>query len=122
MTDISNSDDTIDSRDIIERIDELTSSRDEDASDEDASDELALLESLQDEIKGYSPDWTHGETLIRDSYFVEYAEQLAGDTGAIDSDARWPACHIDWEAAADSLKMDYMSVEYDGVDYWMRCG
>jgi tetrahydromethanopterin S-methyltransferase subunit B len=150
---ISNSDDVIDSRDVIERIAELESerqdltdalttaqteyfdtleSRTDDAKqtlddaqqaldewDEENGAELKALQALADEASG-SPDWKYGETLIRDSYFEEYAQELAEDIGAIKTDASWPNNHIDWEAAADALKQDYMSVEFDGVEYWIR--
>jgi len=119
---ISNSDDIIDSRDVISRIDELEEQRDNEAQglNEDEEAELAALQSLAEEAEGYCADWGYGETLIRDSYFAEYAEQLADDVGAIDRDASWPICHIDWEAAAESLKMDYTAVDFDGVTYWVR--
>lgn len=82
-------------------------------------EEVYQLGKFIGELEGYG-DYSHGETIIRDSYFVEFAEQLADDIGAINSDAKWPLNHIDWEAAADSLKVDYMSAEWDGVEYWMR--
>lgn len=91
----------------------------EDGLDEDELEELTNLKALADQGEGYG-DWDHGETLIRDGYFAEYAEQLADDIGAVDRKANWPLNHIDWEAAADELKQDYMSVEFDGVTYWMR--
>jgi hypothetical protein len=105
----SNRDDTIDSRDIIEAIE----SGDLDADDQKAFEELAK------EAEG-SPDWEHGETLIRDSYFEDYARELAEDTGMVKGDEDWPLRHIDWEAAADELKNDYFSVDFDGVEYWIR--
>lgn len=86
--------------------------------DEDEAEELRVLLALQEEAEG-SADWTHGETLIRDSYFEDYARELAEDIGAVPKD-RWPCSHIDWEAAADDLKQDYMSVDFDGVEYWIR--
>ena len=49
-----------------------------------------------------------------------YARQLAEDIGAVNPDALWPYNYIDWEAAADDLKQDYASIEFDGVTYWMR--
>jgi hypothetical protein len=58
--------------------------------------------------------------LIRDSYFEDYARQLAEDIGAIDSKASWPNNHIDWEDATDALKQDYTEVDFDGVSYWIR--
>ena len=122
MVEINNLEDIIDSRDVIERIDELTEMRDDENEDfgEDEREELKALETLAEEASGYAADWRYGESLIRDSYFVEYAEQLASDIGAVDRNAGWPACHIDWDAAAESLKQDYTCVEFDGVDYWIR--
>jgi len=105
----SNHDDVIDSRDIIEAIE---------SGDLDEEDQKAF-EALAAEAEG-SPDWPHGETLIRDSYFEDYARELAEDTGMIKGDEEWPLRHIDWEAAADELKQDYFSVDFDGVEYWIR--
>jgi hypothetical protein len=85
----------------------------------DEAQELAALEALASEVEGYG-DWHHGEALIRDSYFTEYAQQLADDIGAIDRNAKWPTNHIDWEAAADELKQDYMEVSFNGTTYFMR--
>lgn len=82
-------------------------------------EELSNLLALQEEASG-SSDWTYGETLIRDSYFQEYAQELAEDIGAINKQATWPNNCIDWERAADELKQDYFSVDFDGVDYWIR--
>ena len=82
--------------------------------------ELKALQALADQAEGYSDDWTHGATLIRDSYFREYAQDLADDIGAIPKDAGWPSTCIDWEQATDELKQDYTSVDFDGVDYWVR--
>ena len=85
-----------------------------DASDE--ADELKALKELQDEAEGYSPDWRYGATLIRDSYFTDYAEELCKDIG--DMPKEIPSyIVIDWEATAENLKVDYTSVEFDGVDY-----
>jgi hypothetical protein len=114
---IENSESVIDSRDVIARINYLES--DEDSLDEEEREELAALRALAEEASG-SPDWQYGETLIRDSYFTEYAQELAEDIGAINKDAGWPNSYIDWDAAADALKMDYSSAEFDGVTYWIR--
>lgn len=169
-TDISNSQDVIDSRDVIARIEELTNLIDaEEISEDNGAEpqldedgktivrmsqcgecgrdwndalitsrtpapnarcpyeaiheeiaELKILQSLADEAEGYAPDWKHGEALIRDSYFEDYARELADDIGAVSKDANWPNNHIDWEAAADALKQDYTSVDYGGVEYWIR--
>ena len=114
--DSDNNSDIIDSRDIIERISEL---EDGETLNENDQEELDILVDLAVQA-GDSPDWKYGETLIRDSYFVEYAQQLAEDTEAVNADAMWPNNHIDWEAAANELKLDYFTIDYDGVYYWMR--
>jgi hypothetical protein len=128
-TEISKFDDLIDSRYVDARIAELEGERaawnDAEPTDwsqeyDDDAAELAALESLRDQAKGYASDWKHGATLIDDEYFTEYAEQLAGDIGAVDADARWPNNHIDWEAAAAELKGDYTAVDFDGRTFWVR--
>jgi len=81
--------------------------------------ELDSLRALAKEASG-SPDWTYGETLIRDSYFENYARELAEDIGVMKADASWPNNFIDWEAAADALKEDYRMVDFGGEEYWIR--
>ena len=118
----------IDSRDLIARIDELQAMRDahlesiglpmpEADLDEDEAEELAELLALADQ--GIE-DWIYGATLIREDYFVAYAQDLAQDIGAIGRDMQWPLSHIDWEAAADALKLDYTEVELGGHTYYVR--
>lgn len=122
--DIDNSQDIIDVRDIIERLEEL---RDIEFSDreEDEKQELVDLEGLLIELRdgGGDHQWEgswYPVTLIRDSYFEDYARELAEDIGAIDANAGWPLYCIDWERAANDLRIDYTSVEYDGITYWYR--
>ena len=165
-TEIDNSADIIDSRDVIERLEELESEREdlqtaideareaydeakeedekaqsdeegttmsehnldqveitmdeatESLADWDNADEYKHLKALAEQCEGYG-DWRYGETLIRDSYFETYAQQLADDSGAI-KDNSWPCNCIDWEQAASELQSDYTSVEFDGTTYWMR--
>jgi len=47
-------------------------------------------------------------------------EQLAEDIGAIDKDLQWPVYCIDWEQAANELRVDYSEVDYDGETYYYR--
>lgn len=140
-TEIHNGMKVIDSRDVIARIAELEDERQlaaehntsetlwtaEDGTtfpdngdwDEAKEDEFNQLKSLADEASG-SPDWKHGETLISEDYFTEYAQELAEDIGAIKSDMGWPCNCIDWDEAADQLKQDYMAVEFGSVTYYIR--
>lgn len=93
--------------------------------DEDEQCELDMLEAFLDDCKGYGGDeqwegdWYPG-TAVRDSYFKDYAMELADDTGAILDNAQWPCTCIDWDQAARELRMDYTGVEFDGVTYWVR--
>jgi len=119
---IENTEDALDVRDIIARFEFLEN--DDDLDDEDKQ-EFALLESLLKDLQGnggdeqWKGDW-YPLTLIRDSYFEEYAQELAEDIGAINRNMQWPLNCIDWEQAAGELRMNYSDVEFDGVTYWYR--
>jgi antirestriction protein len=119
---ITNAEDVIDSRDVIARIAYLEEAS-EDLTlplDEDERAELEALRSLAKEAADYAPDWEYGETLVRESYFEDYARDFADDIGAITPDTSWPMNCIDWEQAARELAMDYTHVDFDGVTYLIR--
>lgn len=136
MTDTSNSDDVIDSRDVIERIEELremiedanaatdleTSETVTPADKPDVTaeiEELRVLEAFAKEGEGYAPDWEYGATIIRESYFADYCEELCKDIGDLPSNI--PAyLVIDWEATALNLRVDYADIDFDGVTYLVR--
>jgi len=119
---IDDLDEIIDTRDIIERTEALQAREDDESDplDDGERQELADLEAFANEYAGYIPDWQYGETMVRDDYFVTYAQELADDIGAIDKEAAWPVSYIDWDRAADALRMDYTEVELRGVTYWTR--
>lgn len=135
-TPISNTEDIIDSRDVIARIEYLKSDWDEATGDDhndftlseddwavglgaEGAQELVALMELESEGEGYS-DWIHGATLIRDSYFETYAREMADDLGYINREVSWPYTCIDWEKAAEELLVDYTSIDFDGTTYWVR--
>lgn len=128
--------DYFDSRDVIARIDHLTSQWEESTGETfsefalttddlivglgpDDGEELAALIAFRVEAETVS-DWHYGETFIADDYFEDYARELAADIGAIDPAAGWPTAHIDWEAAANALQSDYTDFELGGTTYWAR--
>lgn len=122
---IDTSNDLIDSRDIIARIAELSDQRDDWTGSQadwlatDEGHELEALETLAGEAEGYADDWHHGVTLIRDTYFVEYVQDLLVDCGTIPSNLpSW--VELDWEATAKNVQVDYTAVELDGITYWVR--
>ena len=83
---------------------------------DDEKTELDELETLENEISNFR----HGETMIPENDFEEYAQQFAEDIGTIHDNAQWPCTCIDWERAARELSMDYSSVEYQGDTYLVR--
>ena len=93
--------------------------KDWDESDE--GQELAKLKAFADEAEGYASDWKYGATLVKDSYFEEFAEEEAESMGLYNSrKAQWPHTCIDWAQAAEELQQDYTSVDFDGETYWVR--
>lgn len=95
------------------------------AANDDERSELAALIKVWRECENLS-DWTHGEQLIRRSYFVDYITQLIDDCYELPKEltsGNWPYRHIriDYEAAADEAEYDYMTVDFNGVDYLIRC-
>lgn len=127
---VSHYDDLIDSRDVIARIEHLRQLRrpgpvdlgpeDNEQAQDDLFAELAALEALASEGENASSDWEYGATLVRDSYFERYAEELAEDVGAINPNLAWPYTCIDWGRAARELQQDYSQIEFNGVTYWTR--
>lgn len=121
LVEITSDQDLIDSREINDRVEYLKALADDPyiEMDEDEAVELGALLNLVGQGESL-PDWEYGVTLVRDSYFTVYAEQLAEELDLINPDATWPANHIDWESAAEELQQDYTSLSFDGVDYWAR--
>ena len=153
----SNTDNVIDSRDIIERIEELESEREdlesslsdavddyrtaEETKDESAmstalavrdsaeevlcdwdnenADELKVLKALADEGGSETSEWSDGTSLIRDSYFEDYAQELLLDIGDLPRDLPWYIA-IDWSETARNLQQDYTVLTFDDVVYWIR--
>lgn len=112
----TNTDDIIDSRDVIESLDE-------DNEWALMGGEKMLLQAFHQEGESATDDWEHGACCIRDSYFSEYAQQLAEELGAthpMNGTVNWPLYCIDWEWAARELQMDYTPIEFAGVTYWVR--
>lgn len=133
MSDFNIGDDIIDSRDIAERMEEILDDMRDDlhtilTSDDPGEylnrrtdlEEYRDLATLAEQGRDYAEDWEYGVTLILDSYFPKYAEELADDIGAINRDVSWPNTCIDWNKAAEELKQDYTAIEVGGFRYWVR--
>jgi hypothetical protein len=135
--------DTIDVRDIIARVEELESARDDftapnrdgyqthigadeiwTAANPDDAAELAALRAILDQLKGYGGDeeWRgdwYPVTLISERTFEDHARELLEECGTIPRDLPWYVA-IDWETTAQHIQGDYTSVEIDGTTYWYR--
>ena len=104
--------DIIDTRDLIELIDDLEEEGDQ--------EEIARAKQFAAMVEDCSEDYLYGAQVIADHYFTEYARELADDIGAIPRDGGWPTHCIDWEWAARELKMDYSCVDFEGRGWWVR--
>lgn len=113
--------DIIDVRDIIERVEELKDQFGQFTIEE--REELETLRGILDDLKGnggdekWEGDW-YPVTLIRDSYFTDYAQELCEDIGDIGAIPHYVV--IDWDATARNIRADYTSTEIEGVTYWYR--
>ena len=135
--------DVLDSRDLQERIKELETElwelTEELEAAEEENDEAAVsdaeqaIEEWKEEnqeeldaltaLKDYCWDssWRYGIAFIAEEDFEEYAQDLASDLyGEEIRNASWPFDCIDWERAADALRQDYSSIDYQGTKYLFR--
>jgi hypothetical protein len=144
---IDNTQDVIDSRDIIARVEELTQQlQDEhaDTFDDDHDydpDADKFTEWLEDQVGEHgnaeaqelitlnqlvedasrADDWEYGATLIHENYFTEYTEELCKDIGDMPKELPWYIeNHIDWDGVAQEIKADYFEVDFNGEKYWVR--
>ena len=124
-TELDLSADVIDVRNIIARYEELEELQESGDYLEMPDCELSELREMLAELEStdgdeqWRGDW-YPVTLIRDSHFKKYAQELAEDIGAIDRDAKWPNNCIDWDYAARELQYDYTGVDVAGVTYYTR--
>tara|TARA_Y100000593_G_scaffold88918_1_gene172075 strand:- start:498 stop:854 length:357 start_codon:yes stop_codon:yes gene_type:complete len=112
-------DDTLDSRDIEERIVELEN--DNNLAEEE-KEELKELLSIKEECEHYG--WEHGIYFISEYYWQDYCKDFAYDCGYIEDIERVNAnpltyC-VDWEKWADEMKIDYSSITINNRDYYWR--
>lgn len=127
--DINNTQEILDSRNVIERFQELEdileAAGEPEATDAereewaDVAEEHTALAAFVAQGEDYE-EWTDGATLVHEEYFESYAKELAEETGIIDS-SHALYTYVDWESWADGLKEDdYEAINFDGVDYYIR--
>lgn len=114
-TKIDNTQDLIYSRDIIDWLRRL----DAESEDQYEREECAMLSELAEECEGYAPDWKYGEMLIRGTYWVRYVREMLEDCGTIPRNLP-DFVEVDWVATANNVAADYTTVDFDGVEYYIR--
>ena len=129
---IDNTQNIIDVRDIIERVEELESSI-QDYENEDGDielrdehisqkEELEELRGVLSELAGYGGDeqfegdW-YPVSLIHDNYFETAMDELLEDIGDIPRDL---PCYLTITVDYVALKQDYSSVDIGSETYWYR--
>lgn len=108
-------DEYLDLRDIITRYDTEVGA---DGQEQD-TEYIEQAEALFADYYGDYEEAAQNEpSLILEREFTNYAMEFAYDIGAADRDAMWPP--IDWDHAAEELKMDFTEVEFGGHTYLTR--
>ena len=127
MTTPTNTDDTIDSRDVIERIEELEQeyayhvSEDEDDKllsvwDDDLQEELDALQTFAKQFEDYADDYQYGAQAIRKSYFEQAMDEMVDDCYDLPEIPCFMTITLDY----DMLMSDYSAIDFDGVTYYVR--
>ena len=82
----------------------------------DELEEIAEIDSIEDEL---GSEFEYGVTLVNEDYWEEYVEDLLIEIGYLPKDLpSW--IEIDWKATAENVKQDYTEVEYQGRTYYGR--
>lgn len=111
----------LDTRDLAVEMEELLSKAEKGELEDYEGERLADLTQLDSQFdNGLAGQEMYDPIMIAEDYFETYAEELAKDIGAISDDYSWPHSHIDWEAAANHLKMDYWEVEFENTTFLLR--
>jgi hypothetical protein len=112
--------DTIDSREIECEILELEEYGS--AIDDVSEDKLNMLRRVREEVEGYTYGWKYGVTLVHERHWVNYAKDYAynkdyrNDRLLVEN--QWPINCIDWDEAAEQLKLHSCFVSIDGETYF----
>lgn len=130
--------DVIDSRQVIDRVEELTAEIEAGSTDPDVGREFEALNGLLAGFRScvqYERQVADGMTAVRETYWVEHITERTGDCWVADwyeedpftfkrkrlswedITSRAPFNYIDWAAYARDCRTDCSEFEYDGVTY-----
>jgi hypothetical protein len=119
MHEITTSDDFINASDLMERVKELSAMPERDEFEEQ---ELIGLRTLVSDLesrfgRGYIEQ--NNTTLVRESYFEEYARDEAYDMGDVSKEGSVDS-YVDWPRYAEAVSQDWAEVDFDGTTYLVR--
>lgn len=122
MADVDNTEDRIDSRHVIELIEDLEYEVTEDTITREDMRDLDTLRALASKGEEYAEDWEHGATLIRFNHFTDYIKEFVSETDGetLENMPEFLRDAIDWEVVAETLMDDYTELDYEGVTYYTR--
>ena len=113
---------TIDSFEVLDRIDELEAKREEQSTSltsEEAA-ELVDLRKLDEQGKQVSRDWEYGSLMVRDDHFVNYVRDYAVEILGIPGVDFPSFVVIDWEKTAENFKTDWNPIWFGNTLYYVR--
>lgn len=108
----NNYNDTMDSRDLEERLNEL---KEMDTLTDEEKEELQAIEELKNEVDGMG--WEDGILFINENYFDDYAEEYIKEVTEIPS---YLENYIDYKEFARDLSFDYTSVSFMEYDFYCQ--
>ena len=86
-----------------------------------ADDDRARLAELDELVKDLGDDLSDadrkGYYFIQEKDFEDHAREMAEDCESRKLFDRWPMTCIDWSAAADQLRADYNTIDFEGREY-----
>ena len=115
----SNASDYIDSRDIIERIEELSELIDGEGCGDTCADyqeEYNALQAFAKQFEDYAEDYQYGVQAIRESSFEQAMDELIDDCYDLPDIPSFMTVTLDY----DMLMQDYSAIDFDGVTYYVR--
>lgn len=140
MYNFDGTDEYLDSRDIVARIDDLVSdfmiaTEAEDApsldglmsvddwafglSDDDAEELVRLIDFREAYDGQFGDSFDDGITFVHEEYFENYTKELCEDIGDI-PDNLPDYIVIDWAETAENIREDYTEAVLKGTTYWAR--
>ncbi len=115
----TNTDDYIDSRDIIERIEELSELIDGEGCEDTCADyqeEYNALQAFAKQFEDYAEDYQYGAQAIRSTYFEQAMDEMVDDCYDLPEIPCFMTITLDY----DMLMSDYSAIDFDGVTYYVR--